>query len=86
MLDSVDHHDEVIIGSLFVDYQGIFLSISLKCYLFAEVSHTVDMLHPELIDTCKCETTLKLRKLLLSPTISECLDLACEECLCRFDQ
>ena len=44
------------------------------------------MEHPELIDTCEGETTFELSELFLSPTIAECLDLACEECLCRFDQ
>lgn len=86
MLDSVDHHDEVIIGSLFVYDEWILLCISFKCHFFTKVSHTVYMEHPELIDTCEGETTFELSELFLSPTISECLDLACEECLCRFDQ
>ena len=86
MLDRVDHRDKVVIGSFFVYDEWILLCISLECYLFAEVSHTIDMEHPELIDSCESETSLELCELLLSATIAKCLDFSCEECLSRRDQ
>jgi hypothetical protein len=79
----MDHGNKVIVGSFFVYYEWILLCITLECYLFAEMCHPIDMLHPEFIDTCECETSLELSKLLLSSTVSEGFDFSAQEGLGR---
>ncbi len=51
MFDCMDHRNEVIIGPFLVYDEWILLGITLECDLFAEVCHTVDMLHPKFVDT-----------------------------------
>ena len=52
----IDEIDECFIGSFLVDYQRIFLCISFKRYFFAQVRHTIDMLHPEFVDRGECQS------------------------------
>ena len=51
--NSLNQANKLCISLFLVDYQWIFLSISLKSYFFSEVCHAVDMCHPEFIDSGK---------------------------------
>lgn len=71
MFDRVDHRNKVIICSFFVYDEWILLGVPLKCHLLPQVSHTIDMLHPELVYTSESEASLELSKLFLGTTISQ---------------
>lgn len=76
VLDITNHFNKVLIGSLFVYYKRIFLSISFKGYFFSEVRHAINMLHPEFIYSSKCESALEFCKFILCTSIAKHLYLS----------
>ena len=69
--DHLYHSDKLIVCTFFIDDERIFLSISFKCNFFSKVCHTIYVVHPEFIDRCESEASLKLSKFFLCTSISE---------------
>lgn len=80
------HVDKSIVRSFLIDDKWIFLGIPLKGNFLAEVGHSVNMLHPEFINSSKCETTLEFCELLFRSAISYRLDLARKKRLCLLEE
>jgi hypothetical protein len=51
---------EEAISLFLIDEKWLFLVISFKGDIFTEIGHFFDMFHPELVDCCQIDFSLKM--------------------------
>lgn len=77
--------DKLLVRTLFIDENRLFLCVSLEGDFFSKVRHRIDMIHPVFIDRRQSQSSLEVRKSFLCTRIFESLNCLKKKCQCAID-